>query len=78
MKVEDLLDVLARFAWTVLVIAGAGFAATALVRYIVNPPVIPERIEVVIVGQDEEPKPEPDKTIGQKIGAAVVGQGVSE
>lgn len=72
MKVEELLDILARFAWTCLIVACAGFAGVSLVRYIVNPSVVPERIEVVIVG-DERPAPPQPNPISQKIGSAIVG-----
>ena len=77
MKVEDLLDFVCKVAWTVLIVTAAGYAAISFVRFIKTEPrpIVPERIEVVIAGQDQE-KPNPN--IGQKIGAAVVGQGVSE
>lgn len=79
MKVEDLLDFICKVAWTVLIVTAAAYATMSFVKFIkAEPrPIVPERIEVVITGQ-EQAKPEPDKAIGQKIGAAVVGQGVSE
>lgn len=73
MKVEELLDILARFAWTCLIAACAGFAGVSLVRYIMNPSVVPERIEVVIVGDERPAPPQPDTAIGQKLGSAIVG-----
>lgn len=75
MKVEDLLDFICKVAWTVLIVTAAAYATMSFVKFIkAEPrPIVPERIEVVITGQ-EQPKP----NIGQKIGAAVVGQGVSE
>ena len=75
MKVEDLLDFVCKVAWTALIGACAAYAAVAFVRFLKSEPrpAVPERIEVVIVGQDKEtPKPEHQR-IGQKIGIGVVG-----
>ena len=74
-KVEDLLDFVCKVAWTALIGACAAYATVAFVRFLKTEPrpVVPERIEVVIVGQDKEtPKPDHQR-IGQKIGIGVVG-----
>lgn len=60
MKVDDLLDFVCKVAWTALIGACAAYAAVAFVRFLKSEPrpAVPERIEVVIVGQDKEtPKP---------------------
>ena len=75
MKVDDLLDFVCKVAWTALIGACAAYAAVAFVRFLKSEPrpAVPERIEVVIVGQDKEtPKPDHQR-IGQKIGIGIAG-----
>ena len=61
-------------AWTALIGACAAYAAVAFPVPQIRPrPAVPERIEVVIVGQDKEtPKPDHQR-IGQKNRHWVVG-----
>ena len=78
MKVEDLLDFVCKVAWTVLIGMAAAYATLSFVRFLKTEPrpIVPERIEIVLVGQDNEPVKPDQKSIGKTIGSAVVGEGV--